>query len=84
MALFVIQLALIKCQIFCEYRKFEDWFKIILPDKLYDAFEAWSMMMLLLMAGLLCEKSKGAINQNLKAIKLRTKSDDFCGNPFNS
>ena len=24
---------------FCEYRKFEDWFKIILPDKLDDAFE---------------------------------------------
>ena len=37
--LFVIQLALINYQIFCEYRKIADWFKIIFPDKLDDAFE---------------------------------------------
>ena len=37
--LFVIQLALINYQFFCEYRKIADWFKIILPDKLDDAFE---------------------------------------------
>ena len=40
MVLFVIQLAFNNYQIFCEYIKIADWFKIILPDKVDDAVES--------------------------------------------
>ena len=48
----------------------------ILLDKLDDAFEVWSMtkMMLLLMAGLPCGKSKGDANPK---IKVQTKTISF-------